>query len=57
MGADAVLVGRPLLYGLAAGGERGVSRALAILTEELTRTMALLGRVSLDELTPDIFAR
>lgn len=57
MGADALLVGRPLLYGLAAGGERGVSRALAILTEELTRTMALLGRVSLDELTPDIFAR
>jgi L-lactate dehydrogenase (cytochrome) len=52
-GADAVLVGRAYLYGLMAGGEAGVSRALEILTDQVTRTMRLLGVTSLRELTPD----
>jgi L-lactate dehydrogenase (cytochrome) len=43
MGARAVLVGRAYLYGLMAGGERGVARAGDILTKEMTRTMQLLG--------------
>ncbi len=43
IGADAVSIGRPYLYGLAAGGEAGVARALTILQEELARDMALLG--------------
>jgi 4-hydroxymandelate oxidase len=43
LGARAVLVGRPILWALATGGEAGVSRALAILREELEITMALLG--------------
>jgi isopentenyl diphosphate isomerase/L-lactate dehydrogenase-like FMN-dependent dehydrogenase len=43
MGARACLVGRPLVYGLGAGGEAGARRALAILTEELTTAMALAG--------------
>ncbi|MDB5714355.1 MAG: alpha-hydroxy-acid oxidizing protein [Sphingomonadales bacterium] len=43
LGADAVSIGRSYLYGLAAGGEAGVSRSLAILREELERTMILLG--------------
>ncbi len=42
-GADAVSVGRAYLWGLAAGGEAGVGRALDILREEFERTMALLG--------------
>ncbi len=50
LGADAAAIGRPYLYGLAAGGERGVSRVLAILTEQLQRTMQLLGVLSIDEL-------
>lgn len=50
LGADAAAIGRPYLYGLAAGGERGVNRVLAILTEQLRRTMQLLGVVSIDEL-------
>lgn len=52
LGADGVLLGRATLYGLAAGGETGAARALAILSEEVKRTMALLGRPSLAALDP-----
>jgi L-lactate dehydrogenase (cytochrome) len=43
LGARTALVGRAYLYGLMAGGERGVDRAAEILTAEITRTMRLLG--------------
>ena len=43
LGATACSIGRPYLYGLAAGGEAGVARALTILTEEFERTMILAG--------------
>ena len=44
LGADAVLVGRAPLYGLAAAGEAGVARALELCSEaETARTMAMLG--------------
>ena len=43
LGSDACSVGRPYLYGLAAGGEAGVSRAIEILKTETERTMALAG--------------
>jgi L-lactate dehydrogenase (cytochrome) len=52
-GARACLVGRAYLYGLMAGGERGVQRTAEILTREITRTMQLLGVASIEELTPD----
>jgi L-lactate dehydrogenase (cytochrome) len=52
-GATATLVGRAYLYGLMAGGERGVERVVEILTAEITRTMRLLGVRSFAELTPD----
>jgi len=44
LGADACSVGRPYLYGLAAGGRQGVASVVAILRAEIERTMALLGR-------------
>lgn len=50
LGAKACLVGRAFLYGLMAGGERGVDRAITILTEEMTRTLRLLGVPSIREL-------
>jgi len=53
LGARAVALGRPTLYGLAAGGEAGATRALEILRAELDRTLALLGCRSIDELSPD----
>jgi isopentenyl diphosphate isomerase/L-lactate dehydrogenase-like FMN-dependent dehydrogenase len=43
IGAEAVLVGRPALWGLAVDGEAGARRALDILTEELRLALALLG--------------
>lgn len=43
LGATACSIGRPYLYGLAAGGEAGVDRALSILHEEFERTMILAG--------------
>jgi L-lactate dehydrogenase (cytochrome) len=52
-GARACLVGRAYLYGLMAGGERGVQRAVDLMTREMTRTMQLLGVTSVAELTPD----
>lgn len=51
LGADAVLVGRPVLWGLAAGGEAGVGRVLAILREELELGMALLGTPTIADIT------
>ncbi len=50
LGARAVLLGRASAYGLAAGGEQGVDRALAILQADLTRTMMLLGCASVAQL-------
>ncbi|MGH3517338.1 MAG: alpha-hydroxy acid oxidase [Haloechinothrix sp.] len=52
MGADACLIGRAYLYGLMAGGERGVQRAVDILRTEIVRTMQLLGVRTIAELTP-----
>jgi L-lactate dehydrogenase (cytochrome) len=52
LGARFTLVGRAYLYGLMAGGEAGVDRAIAILSEQVARTMRLLGVTRLEELTP-----
>ncbi len=49
-GAKAVLVGRPVLWGLAAGGQQGVEKALSMLREELDLGMALSGCRNLKEL-------
>jgi (S)-mandelate dehydrogenase len=54
LGADAVMLGRPALYGLAAGGEAGVAHALSLLRVEMERAMTLLGCHSLDELGPHL---
>ena len=48
LGAKAALVGRAYLYGLMAGGERGVDRAAELLAGEVRRTMALLGVANVD---------
>jgi L-lactate dehydrogenase (cytochrome) len=50
LGARAVLIGRAYAYGLAAGGEAGVDRAIEILRTGIVRTMKLLGVSSLREL-------
>lgn len=52
LGARACMIGRAWLYGLAAGGEAGVAKALDILIKEIDTTMTLLGRTTLAELGP-----
>jgi len=52
LGARAVLIGRAYVYGLAAAGEAGVSRALEILRADMVRTMKLLGVQSIADLDP-----
>jgi (S)-3,5-dihydroxyphenylglycine transaminase len=51
LGADAVLVGRPVLYGLAVAGREGVARVLEILTEELREAMTLAGAGSVAQVS------
>ena len=50
LGARAVLIARPYLWGLAVGGEAGVARVLEIMRDEVRRTLALLGAPSLQRL-------
>jgi isopentenyl diphosphate isomerase/L-lactate dehydrogenase-like FMN-dependent dehydrogenase len=57
LGAQAVLVGRPTLYAAAAGGARGVRRCLQILTEDMHRTLAQIGRASIADVDEDCLAR
>ena len=52
LGAKFRLVGRAYLYGLMAGGREGVARMIEILSDEVIRTMKLLGVSSLCELEP-----
>jgi (S)-mandelate dehydrogenase len=52
LGAKAVLLGRPVAWGLAAGGEAGVSRALSIMREEIDRALAFLGCAHAEDLRP-----
>ncbi|KAJ0865433.1 putative (S)-2-hydroxy-acid oxidase [Helianthus annuus] len=51
LGADAVMVGRPIVYGLAAKGEYGVRRVIKMLKDELELTMALSGCPTLNDIT------
>jgi L-lactate dehydrogenase (cytochrome) len=53
LGAKFTLIGRAYLYGLMAGGRKGVDRTIQILSEQVVRTMQLLQVTSIEELTPE----
>jgi L-lactate dehydrogenase (cytochrome) len=57
LGANAVALGRAYLWGLAAGGEAGVTRALQIMEAEVHRAMALVGRRRVADLSRDLIFR
>ncbi|XP_037571530.1 2-Hydroxyacid oxidase 1-like isoform X1 [Dermacentor silvarum] len=57
LGARAVFVGRPVLYGLAYNGEQGAFKVLEILRTETDRAMALMGCRSVNELHPSMVVR
>src|SRR5215467_13287118 len=50
LGAQAVLIGRPYLYGLAVAGAQGVARVINILRNELMMAMALTGRTAIGQI-------
>nr|WP_026179583.1 alpha-hydroxy acid oxidase [Streptomyces hokutonensis] len=54
LGASAVGIGRPVMWALAEGGEKGVRRLLELLRDELDDTLALCGASGLADLTPDL---
>lgn len=54
LGATAVAVGRPVIWGLAANGEAGVRQVLEMLRSDLRRTMTLVGAATPGELTRDL---
>lgn len=56
LGARAVLVGRPVLWGLSAGGESGVAGVLDALDDGFARTLALLGVEAASDLGPEVLA-
>jgi len=51
LGADAVSFARPYIYGLAVGGEAGVSRVIDLMSAEVERGMGLMGVTSVNQLT------
>ena len=53
-GANAVLIGRPILWGLAAAGEAGVAHVWSMMADEFDRSMALCGCRTVDEITRDL---
>ena len=57
LGAQAVLIGRPYVYGLALGGEAGVRHVLRVLRNDFELTMRLAGKARLSELGPDCLQR
>jgi isopentenyl diphosphate isomerase/L-lactate dehydrogenase-like FMN-dependent dehydrogenase len=57
LGADAVLIGRPYLWGLAAGGEDGVLAVLRTILAELDLTVGLTGHRSVSDLGPGLLVR
>jgi isopentenyl diphosphate isomerase/L-lactate dehydrogenase-like FMN-dependent dehydrogenase len=56
LGADACLIGRPYIYGLALSGADGVSQVIENIVAELDLTLGLLGIPSVQALTPDLLA-
>lgn len=57
LGADAVLLGRPALWGLAVDGQRGVTRVLELLRDEVDQALALCGARSPRDLPPGLVVR
>ncbi len=57
MGADAVCIGRPYLWGLAAFGQAGVERVLDILSAELALVMGQMGTPGLEDIGPSSIGR
>ncbi|MCP3935044.1 MAG: alpha-hydroxy-acid oxidizing protein [Actinomycetia bacterium] len=54
LGATTCMIGRPYMYALGAGGERGVDHLLEMFADGMQRTMALVGAQAIDDLDPEV---
>ena len=57
LGADYVMLGRPLMYGIGADGEKGLRRILDIIKDELSTALGLVGLTDISEVTSEIIAK
>lgn len=56
LGANFVMLGRPLMYGIGADGSRGLKKILNIIKEELSTTLGLVGLTDVNEISSEIIA-
>ena len=57
LGADFVMLGRPLMYGIGADGEKGLRRILDIIKDELSTSLGLVGLTDINDVTSEIIAK
>ena len=57
LGANYVMLGRPLMYGIGADGERGLRRVLDIIKDELSTALGLVGLTDINDITSEIIAK
>ena len=57
LGADYVMLGRPLMYGIGADGEKGLRKILDIIKDELSTALGLVGLTDISEITSEIIAK
>ena len=57
LGADYVMLGRPLMYGIGADGEKGLRRILDIIKDELSTALGLVGLTDINNVTSEIIAK
>jgi L-lactate dehydrogenase (cytochrome) len=57
LGADYVMLGRPLMYGIGADGEKGLRRILDIIKDELSTALGLVGLTDINDVTSEIIAK
>ena len=57
LGANYVMLGRPLMYGIGADGERGLRRVLDIIKDELSTALGLVGLTDVNDITSEVIAK
>ena len=57
LGADFVMLGRPLMYGIGADGKKGLRRILDIIKDELSTALGLVGLTDINDVTSEIIAK
>ena len=57
LGADYVMIGRPLMYGIGADGAKGLRRILDIIKDELSTALGLVGLTNINDITSEIIAK